>query len=152
MVTPTPGAKNDVGVTGMVGDTTFSVDRGFYDAPFQLIISTNTPGAQIRYTTNGSPPTATTGTVYTGPITIDRTTTIRAAAFKTGLVPSNVDTQTYIFLNDVVRRRFKSTISCRLSRHLGHDRPGLWDGSRGDRPDRAGFVRRHLCGLDSRTI
>ncbi|HZN64535.1 MAG TPA: lamin tail domain-containing protein [Tepidisphaeraceae bacterium] len=102
---PTPGAPNGpIDVEGIVGDTQFSHDRGFYDAPFQLAITTPTEGAQIRYTTNGQPPTATTGTVYTGPITIDRTTTIRAAAFKPGWVPTNVDTQTYLFTADIIRQ------------------------------------------------
>ena len=101
--TPTPNAVNNTTpAQGVVLDTKFSVDRGFFDAPFQLEITTVTAGAQIRYTTNGQPPTATTGTVYTGPITVDRTTTIRAAAYVPGFVSSNVDTQTYLFLDDVL--------------------------------------------------
>jgi hypothetical protein len=100
---PTPGQLNDVSSTvGFVEDTEFSVDRGFFDAPFQLAITSDTVGAQIRYTINGAEPTATTGLVYTGPITVSVTTTIRAAAFKPGHLPSNVDTQTYIFVNDVI--------------------------------------------------
>ena len=35
-------------------------------------------------------------------ITIDKTTVLRAAAFKDGLGQTNIDTQTYIFLADVV--------------------------------------------------
>jgi hypothetical protein len=87
---------------GVVTDTRFSVDRGFFSAPFPLEITTDTPDAEIRYTTDGSPPTETTGTVYTGPITIDGLTTLRAAAFKPGCLPTNVDTHTYLFLDDVV--------------------------------------------------
>jgi len=103
MTNPTPGAANDPSnLVGYVKDTKFSHDRGFYDAPFQLTITTETPGAEIRYTLNGDPPTATTGTVYTGPITISGTTVIRAAAFKVGYISTNVDTQTYLFLDDVV--------------------------------------------------
>ena len=102
---PTPGAPNSTPSSeGVVLDTKFNVDRGFYDAPFQLEITTATEGAEIRYTTNGTPPTASSGTVYTGPITISRTTTLRAAAFKPNFVPSNVDTQTYLFLDDVIRQ------------------------------------------------
>ena len=100
--TPTPGAPNTS--QAIVHDTKFSRDRGFYSSSFTVAITTETPGAQIRYTTNGQPPTATTGTVYTGPVTISRTTTLRAAAFKSGYLPSNVDTQTYIFVDDVVRQ------------------------------------------------
>lgn len=101
----TPGLPNPpVDSLGIVADTRFDHDRGFYGAPFDLAIATDTPGAQIRYTTNGVPPTANTGTVYTGPLRITGTTTLRAAAFKAGFVPSNVDTQTYLFVDDVVRQ------------------------------------------------
>ena len=102
---PTPGAPNPpVDSLGIVADTKFDHNRGFYDAPFELVITTATPGAQIRYTTNGVPPTANTGTVYTGPIHITGTTTLRAAGFKPGYVPSNVDTQTYLFVDDIIRQ------------------------------------------------
>ncbi|MEM7387405.1 MAG: CotH kinase family protein, partial [Verrucomicrobiota bacterium] len=42
--------------------------------------------------------------IYEGPITIDRTTVLRAAAHKAGLGPSNIDTQTYIFTKDVAEQ------------------------------------------------
>src|SRR5205085_1416848 len=100
---PTPGAPNTTAAfTGVVADTKFSVDRGFFSAPFQVEITTATEGAEIRYTTNGDTPTPTTGTVYTGPLTIDHTTTLRAGAFKAGFAPTNSDTQTYIFPADVI--------------------------------------------------
>jgi hypothetical protein len=102
--TPTPGGPNGAGLAAAVADTKFSPDRGFYSAPFSLVISTETPGATIHYTTNGTMPTATTGIVYTGPIPISGTTVVRAAAFLEGYLPSNVDTQTYIFLDDVIRQ------------------------------------------------
>jgi hypothetical protein len=106
MATPTPNAANLEGTLGVVGDTSFSVDRGFYSAPFTVEITTPTSGAQIRYTTDGSAPTATTGTVYNpaSPPLISTTTTLRAAAFRTGWTPTNVDTQTYIFLDDVIQQ------------------------------------------------
>src|SRR6185295_3452687 len=44
------------------------------------------------------------GFTYTEPIQISGTTTLRAAAYRTGFRPSDVDTHTYIFLNDVVRQ------------------------------------------------
>ena len=104
MVTPTPGAANSIGTLGFVGDTHFSVDRGFFDAPISVAITTTTPGAQIRYTLDGSLPTATTGTVYSAAINITTTRTLRAAAFKSGWTPTDVDTQTYIFLGDVIHQ------------------------------------------------
>ena len=82
--------------------TQFSVDRGFFDAPFTLEISTDTSGATIRYTLDGSTPTCSTGTIYSGPISISGTTIVRAIACKTGWLPTNVDTQTYLFLADII--------------------------------------------------
>lgn len=101
MPNATPGSLNFGGVDGFVGDTHFDVDRGFHTAPFALTITTDQPGATIRYTTDGSAPTLNHGTVYTGPIVISQTTVIRAAGFLKGYEPTNVDTQTYIFLADI---------------------------------------------------
>ena len=104
MGNPTPNAANDdaSGFLGFVKDTQFSVDRGFFDAPFSLVISSATPGATIRYTTNGDWPSETSGTIYTGPITIDRTMPVKAIAYQAEYRPTNVDTHTYIFVDDVV--------------------------------------------------
>jgi len=99
---PTPRDPNNEGALGVVADTKFSVDRGFFEEEFEVEITTATDGAEIRYTVNGSKPTATTGTPYVGPITISGHTTLRAAAFKPGYISANVDTQTYVFLDDVV--------------------------------------------------
>src|SRR5882724_7193737 len=100
--TPTPGAPNGSGFIAFVADTKFSVDRGFYDTPFSLSITTATANATIKYTSNGSEPSLANGFTYTGPLTISGTTVIRAAAFKSGFQPSDVDTETYLFLNDVI--------------------------------------------------
>lgn len=111
-VNPTPGLENDTTcITDVVADTKFDHDRGFYDAGFHVMITTTTPGATIRYTTDGSEPTMSNGSTYSTKIPINTTTCLRAAAFKTGWVPTNVDTQTYIFLDDV--------------RHQPHNPPGF---------------------------
>jgi hypothetical protein len=99
---PTPGLANNTGFVGFVRDTKFSSKRGFYDAPFDVAISSNTEGANIRYTTDGSTPSIGRGTLYTSPISITTTTTLRAIAYKTGCISTNVDTHTYIFPEDVV--------------------------------------------------
>ncbi|HEX2750245.1 MAG TPA: lamin tail domain-containing protein, partial [Verrucomicrobiales bacterium] len=100
--TPTPGTANSGGFAGYVKDTKFSLRRGFYSTPQTLTLSTATSGASIRYTTNGTWPSETAGTLYTGPITVDRTMPVRAIAYKTGSRSTNVDTNTYVFVNDVV--------------------------------------------------
>ena len=101
---PTPGLANNTGFVGFVRDTKFSSKRGFYDAPFEVTISSNTDGAKIRYTTDGSTPTTGRGNLYTDPIGISATTTLRAIAYKTGYISTNVDTNTYIFPEDVVNQ------------------------------------------------
>jgi hypothetical protein len=98
---PTPGAANNLGFAGYVADTKFSHDRGFYDTNFSVSITCATPGATIRFTTNGVAPNETNGVVYSAPIPIGRTTVLRAAAFKPGYQPSAPDAQTYLFLRDV---------------------------------------------------
>ncbi|HUU91028.1 MAG TPA: CotH kinase family protein, partial [Phycisphaerae bacterium] len=107
--TPTPGAENIPGVVGMVGDTQFSFDRGFYTGAIDVAITTDTDRAEIFYTTDGSEPHWIDPDTYTGPISkydapvhIDETTTLRAMATKAGYLPTNIDTQTYIFLDDVI--------------------------------------------------
>ena len=44
-----------------VKDTKFSVDRGFFEAPFLLEISSGTEGSMIRFTTDGSKPSLNNG-------------------------------------------------------------------------------------------
>ncbi len=111
---PSPGTQNSGAYIGQVADTTFDCDRGFYDEPFQVTIETETQGAVIHYTLNGSEPatTITGGThYYTGPIAINTTTCLRAKAFKPGWMPSNADTQTYIFLSDVINQSASPTMA-----------------------------------------
>ena len=102
--TPTPGAANNSAILGFVEDTSFSHDRGIYSNPIQVVLSTATVGAEIRYTTDGSPPTANSGVLYVdgSPVAISQTTVLRAAAFKDGYEPTNIDTHTYIFTADVI--------------------------------------------------
>jgi hypothetical protein len=61
--TPTPGRPNDSDwYLDRVGATQFSALRGFYEDPFFVALSSPTPGTQIRFTTDGNPPTETSGT------------------------------------------------------------------------------------------
>jgi hypothetical protein len=50
-------------------------------------------GAQIRYTTDGSTPTA-SSSLYSSPLTLTETTTVKAIAIKDG-VTSSVTSRTY---------------------------------------------------------
>ncbi|MCZ6792188.1 MAG: CotH kinase family protein, partial [Planctomycetota bacterium] len=96
---PTPGEPNTPGSVGLVADTEFNVDRGLHDEAFDVAVTTSTPGATIRYTTDSSAPTATRGTLYEAPVRVEGTTVLRALAFKDGHLSTNVDTQTYLFIS-----------------------------------------------------
>jgi hypothetical protein len=100
----TPGASNVVGFIAKLAPPGFSEQRGLKGAPFSLVLDQATGGAVIRYTTNGSAPTATTGLVYGGPVAVNGTTTIRAAAYRTGYQASDSVTHTYLFPADIVNQ------------------------------------------------
>ncbi len=127
---PTPGALNISLYLGFVADTKFSHDRGFYDQPFSVTITTATEGATIYYTVDGSSPFDAVhgqpaGQPYTGPIPITTTTCLRAVATKAGWKPSNVDTQTYIFLDNVCRQATDPTTGAQV---VPPGYPGTWPG------------------------
>ena len=84
------------GRTYSVGDTKFSHDRGFYETPFEVILTTATPDATIVYTTDGSKPSVSHGIVG-NKVLVDKTTILRVMAYKPGATSTNVDTHTYIF-------------------------------------------------------
>ncbi len=96
--TPTPGAPNPPStITDVLAPVHFSVNRGFFQQPFTLSLATETQGATIVYTLDGSVPAGTNGLVYSQPIGITTSRIIRAAAFKTNSLPSRVVTHTYLF-------------------------------------------------------
>jgi hypothetical protein len=119
LVDSTPGGPNGASVAGFVADTRFEGDplvfheRGFYDVAFGVTLTTDTPGATIVYTTDGSIPTLAHGTQITpasastppsGTVHVATTTVLRVAGFKSGFQPTNVDTQSYLFLSDVLEQ------------------------------------------------
>ena len=102
---PTPREANSAKVAGFVLDTLTEPKRGFYEEPITVTLTNPTEGATLYYTLDETEPTPEDGTAYTGPITIDKTTVVRAAAHRTGFVSSPIDTNTYIYLDDVVTQR-----------------------------------------------
>jgi hypothetical protein len=83
----------------LVAAPVFSPAPGTYTNAQMVTITTATPGASIRYTTDGSAPSSSNGTLYTGPVPISSTTVLKAAAYKSGMT-DNVTSGTYIFNND----------------------------------------------------
>ncbi len=91
-----PGYRNSAVVTGSytilppTATPTFSPPGGNYSSPQTVTISDATPGAEILYTTDGV-----TANLYTGPITIAKTTTLSAEAQAKGYGPSQIATAIY---------------------------------------------------------
>jgi hypothetical protein len=63
---------------------------GTYAAAQTVTISDTTEGVSIRYTTDGTVPTETNGTLYTGAFSATTTTTVKAVAYKSGMTTSDV--------------------------------------------------------------
>ena len=82
-------------VAGTVAAPTFSPPAGTYTSAQSVTIATATSGATIRYTTDGTSPTATQGTLYTGAITVATTTSLRAIAYQSSRAASAVTSATY---------------------------------------------------------
>jgi len=83
---PTPGRANTgEGVAWLLPSQPpqVSVNGGFYGHPVQVYLFSDNKNAIIRYTLDGSEPTA-SSTRYTGPLTLSRTTVLRATAFEPG--------------------------------------------------------------------
>ena len=68
---------------------------GVFSAPVTVTL-TASPGAVVRYTTDGSDPTETSA-LYTGPLSVTTATDLRARAFSPGWAPSPVTQAVYQF-------------------------------------------------------
>ena len=88
-----------------VATPTFSPPAGTYAGSAAVTISVTTSGATIRYTTDGSTPTAASA-VYTSPIPVTQTTTIRAMASASGMADSAVASAAYTILQQVATPAF----------------------------------------------
>lgn len=93
---PTPGASNTGAVDEYAAKPQFSVPAGVQGGAVNVTITSATAGATIRYTLDGSIPTATSA-VYSGPVNIAATTVLRARAFSASptVPPSAIETNTY---------------------------------------------------------
>jgi len=67
---------------------------GTYTSSVTVSFQCATEGVVIHYTTDGSEPSETSA-VYTSPVSIPVTTTLKAMAYKDGLIPSAVNTGVY---------------------------------------------------------
>ncbi len=101
---PTPGRANEAELVGLVNEVRFNHAGGFYESAFKLSLSTATRGATIYFTTNGSTPSPTNGSVFSHPIRITTTTTLRALAVAPRMAASELTGRTCLFPADVLRQ------------------------------------------------
>lgn len=81
-------------VVNTVAAPVISPMGGNFNAPVTISLSSDTIGATIYYTTNGSTPTP-FSTSYTAPFTISSTTLVKALAVKTGMLNSTITSATF---------------------------------------------------------
>jgi len=98
------GSMPDIGAFEMVPTVpaispSISPASGTYQLRADVILSTTSAGALIRYTTDGSQPSETHGTLYTSPFTLYSNTNVRAVAFGGGWLPSQESSATYTIQN-----------------------------------------------------
>jgi hypothetical protein len=92
---PTPGAANATAVADVVE---FSEGSRAFTGSISLSLSTVSRDATIRYTLDGSIPTA-SSSLYSSALTIDSSTRVRARAFEAGLVAGPVVSERYLRLD-----------------------------------------------------
>ncbi len=73
---------------------TISPNGGIFDEPVSVILSCNTTGVTIRYTTNGGDPSDLSD-IYISPLMITTTTTLRARAYRGDLDPGPIASVTF---------------------------------------------------------
>lgn len=82
------------GSSDVVDAPTFSHASGYYNASFMLSIHTDTNNATIYYTLDGTQPTI-QSSIYTAPLTIAASTTVKAYATRSGWIDSITSTASY---------------------------------------------------------
>ncbi|HKQ40014.1 MAG TPA: lamin tail domain-containing protein [Verrucomicrobiae bacterium] len=102
--TATPGAQNSTSGGGFLQEPVFSLANGVYTNDALTLTITSPDGGQIRWTRDGSIPTA-TSTLYSGPITFTTNVTIKARVFlnSSGLFPSPVGSRVFVMLDSTAR-------------------------------------------------
>lgn len=102
--TPTPDTSNNSSAfyTNYLPKPSFSLQAGFYNSSQTLSLIPPTPAGLIRYTLDGKDPDQSCA-LYTGPLSIDSTTVVRARTYSTNPLelPSQIITNTY-FINETI--------------------------------------------------
>jgi hypothetical protein len=104
---PSPGAANLPAYLGTVADPVFSHPRGFYENPFSVTITCDTPDVTITYSLDGTDPLHGAGPgvkTYSGPTLVNKTLCVRAVAVKSGWMPSRVVSHTFLYRQSAAQK------------------------------------------------
>lgn len=82
-------------IPGTVAAPTFDPVAGSYAEATDVTLASATPLAEIRYTVNGDEPTVTSA-LYTEPVAVTESLTIKAKAFRSGWTASTVAEAEYV--------------------------------------------------------
>ncbi|MBI4582495.1 MAG: CotH kinase family protein [Planctomycetes bacterium] len=100
LLQPTPGLANSSGYPALAAPPRFSIPGGTFlesGGAVAVMLTSPSPTVQIRYTLNGSDPTPSSA-LYTGPISLSSSATLRARAFDAGVGPSRLVTENYLLV------------------------------------------------------
>jgi len=105
---PFAGAMNILIDEGIAEPVQFDVKSRMCTGPVTVTLTTPTEAAEIYYTLDGKAPFSAprerpVGSLYTGPLTISRTTTVKAVAWRLGWRQSDVTTERYVFVGSDLR-------------------------------------------------
>ncbi len=108
MTAPTPGMANVRIHEGIAERPEADVGSRLLTGPIMVTLTSTTEDTTIYYTADGSNPFSVSrerpmGSIYTGPIPIGRTMTLRAVAWKPGWQQSEVITERYVFVGQDAR-------------------------------------------------
>jgi len=80
---------------GIVADPVFTPAAGTYYAPQNVAVTTTTTGSTIRYTVDGTNPNCYSSTIYTAPVLVDTTMSIKAIGCQNGYTSSPIIAAAY---------------------------------------------------------
>ncbi|HEU0037665.1 MAG TPA: discoidin domain-containing protein, partial [Verrucomicrobiae bacterium] len=119
---PTPGSINTaLTYAGWLRPLSFSHARGFYETPFTLTISNSNPGAIVFFSLDGSAPSI----AYSSGISVANTKAVRAQVVRAGYKPARIQTETFIFIDNVIASPVMNTAITQDPRYAPRMRPGL---------------------------
>lgn len=127
MLRPTPGRANAISGSGFAPEVVFAKASGPFTEPFNLVLSTKTPGAVIHYTLEGGLPTS-SSPVYSAPISVTNSVQIRARTFQKGLFPGPPHSEAYVKLHANLLG-FTSTLPVLVMDTFGREIPASSHGS-----------------------